>query len=109
MDESQTRIKKSKPAVFYLNIFILILAIAGVFGYIVLSNRVVADKYSARLLNNEYAEANIDYEMANTQINEVSNMDALMKYAQNKGMVDSNDAASIFENSGVAAINHNNQ
>jgi hypothetical protein len=101
---TKSGIERSNRPVFYWNVILLVVALIGTFGYVFVSNRTVSGKYSIKLLNNEYSKSNAALELNGAQISEQINLDNLTAFARQKGMVDASEAASIFEESGVASV-----
>jgi hypothetical protein len=103
-ESKNIKIEKSNRPVFYSNICLLVIVVVGLFGYIFLSNRIVASKYSVKQLGNEYGKKNADLELNESQINKDVDLNSLTAFAQKRGMVDAGETSSIFEESGVAVL-----
>jgi len=78
------------------------LTVAGIFGYVFVSNKIVSNKYSIKLLKDEFNKSSINLELAKAAVGDSASIENLTAFAKQKGMIEANDETSFFNNSGVA-------
>jgi len=92
-----------------LNISIIGLIMAGIFGYVFMANQIVSDKYSAKTLEERFDKANSTLEKDSAEINDSYSLDSLTAFAKSEGMIEATDTASYYQNVGVAMTANPNQ
>jgi cell division protein FtsL len=109
INENRIKTKKANGGIFYLNISIIGLIMAGIFGYVFMANQIVSDKYSAKTLEERFDKANSTLEKDSAEINDSYSLDSLTAFAKSEGMIEATDTASYYQNVGVAMTANPNQ
>lgn len=81
-----------------------ILALAAIlfFSYVFLTDRLTSEKLLVNMLEDKLTKTNIALELKNSAVSEELSIESMTAFAQNKGMIESRDGVSMFENGGVA-------
>lgn len=85
-----------------INAGLLLGMAALLLAYIIISNQVVARRYSLRQLRGQLNEANAAWEGVNAASESKYSLDDLNQFAKQQGLVESREGGAIFAQSGVA-------
>ncbi|MEX1064223.1 MAG: hypothetical protein WD898_01985 [Candidatus Paceibacterota bacterium] len=101
INQSKTSaVKIESTPIFGINLILVVLLLAGVVGYIFLSNFITSQKYSLGVLKKEFnqvsAAASIERDTTDYDIPE------LLEFAQSAGMIEAKDTGTVLEESGFA-------
>ena len=88
--------------VYFANLAI-ILAIVGIIGAnIIISNINLNQRYKLTSISSEYKTANASINISNANSSRLEDVDFLLIFARKAGMVENNESAVIYQDSGVA-------
>ncbi|MDP2664661.1 MAG: hypothetical protein Q8O97_01695 [bacterium] len=98
-------VKIEHASVFRLNLVLLLMAAITIVAYVFISNLLVAQRYALNLRKSELSQLNAKL-AAKDQYGGGEDLKALLRFAQNSGLVEAKDTDSILENDGLAIFNH---
>ncbi|KKT28213.1 MAG: hypothetical protein UW43_C0010G0009 [Candidatus Yanofskybacteria bacterium GW2011_GWA1_44_21] len=88
--------------IIFINFLLLGIFISLIFGYVVFSNKITADSYQVKILNDRILNLTEDHGALTAHQAELEDESLLADYAQTHNMVEAADISYLFENGDVA-------
>lgn len=82
---------------FRLNLILAVLALAAFSGYVFLSNFLVSQRYALGMRKQQFSQTSTALSSETANGSDVSDMKALLLFAQTSGLVEAKDAGIILE------------
>ncbi|MBI2669592.1 MAG: hypothetical protein HYX20_00370 [Candidatus Yanofskybacteria bacterium] len=96
-------VKIEHSSVFKLNLILLLIAGITIAAYVFISNLMVARKYALNLRKSEISQLNAKLAAEDQQYGG-ENLETLLRFAKNYGLVEAKDNDSILEKDGFAVL-----